>query len=73
MTGVNGKLPIEIGSVTELTVLKITDGDLSDGPIPESIVECTKLEILNLYNCNIPGDIPVGFSALEKLGIRLDS
>jgi hypothetical protein len=73
MTGVNGKLPIEIGSVTELTTLELEECDLSDGPLPESIVLCTKLEYLSLYNCDIPGDIPDGFSALEKLGIRLDS
>jgi hypothetical protein len=73
MTGVSGKLPIEIGSITELTVLSLEESDLSGGPIPESIVNCIKLEILNLYNCDIPGEIPVGLSALKLLGIQLNS
>jgi hypothetical protein len=73
MPGVNGKLPLDIGSVTELTTSELEECDFSDGPLPESIVMCTKLEYISLYKSEIPSKIPDGFSALEKLGIRLDS
>jgi Leucine-rich repeat (LRR) protein len=73
MTGVSGKLPIEIGSVTEITSLEIEDSDLSEGFLPESIVMCTKLEYLSLYKSKIPSKIPEGYSSLKSLGIQLNS
>jgi hypothetical protein len=37
LAGVVGRLPFELGNVTELRVLSIQNSDLSAGPVPESI------------------------------------
>jgi hypothetical protein len=62
-TGITQLLP-EIGNLTELQVLTINDGELSN--IPIEIFSCTKLIRLELKNNNL-SSIPVGLSMLPGL------
>jgi hypothetical protein len=63
-TGVAGKLPDEIGSVTELFVIRIRG---ITGSIPESICKLVLLTHLNLEKSSIEGEIPKCFGDLILL------
>jgi hypothetical protein len=65
MYGVAGQLPDEIGSVTELIKIEF-EGDLSAGPVPESIGLCIKLTSIKLADCKLNGEFPDGLLGLKS-------
>jgi LRR receptor-like serine/threonine-protein kinase FLS2 len=67
-----GQLPFELGNITELTRLYITNSDLSAGPIPDSIGKCTKLKTLQIQVCKLQGPFPVGLRELKLLGMPIE-
>jgi hypothetical protein len=69
---VAGQLPLEIGNITELTLIDIDKSDLSEGPVPESIGLCIILVKVRLKDCKLQGQFPVGLRTLKALGIYID-
>ncbi len=66
---VHGPIPASIGNLTT-TLEFLTIGGLPGGferHIPETIVKLTRLIILNLYEMNLQGDVPLGISRLTRL------
>jgi hypothetical protein len=66
-----GKLPLEIGQITELIELNIYSSDLSAGPVPDSIDFCTKLVKLRFYSCKLQGAFPKGLRTLKSLRMSI--
>ena len=62
----SGKIPPEIGNLTELTNLRITNNNLSDS-IPSEIGNLTKLDYLTLGNNQLTGPIPREIGNLTNL------
>ena len=67
--GLTGQIPLEIGNLTNLTILSLVDNPLLTGPIPMEIGNLTNLTHLNLYENNLTGEIPfvIGFRADVEL------
>ncbi|NLU40344.1 MAG: T9SS type A sorting domain-containing protein [Bacteroidales bacterium] len=61
-----GALPVEIGTLTQLTELSLHSNALS-GNIPEEIGEIDSLRTLNLSNNLLDGPIPATIGQLSKL------
>ncbi|KAL5717938.1 Leucine-rich repeat receptor-like serine/threonine/tyrosine-protein kinase sobir1 [Ranunculus cassubicifolius] len=61
-----GSLSAEIGRLTELKELSLSNNNLVDR-IPKEIVKCKHMEILNLRNNRFSGEIPKEFSSLVSL------
>jgi hypothetical protein len=72
LTDVEGRLPLELGNVTELTKLDIIHSDLSVSPVPDSIEMCTKLERIRFWDCKLQGQFPVGLRTLKALRIFIN-
>jgi hypothetical protein len=66
LSGVVGKLPQELGNLTELVSIDIRRGDLKAGTLPYNIATCTKLEVLILFGCKMQGGFPVGLRDLKS-------
>jgi hypothetical protein len=71
LSGVVGKLPQELGNLTELVSIDIRRSDLEAGSVPKSIATCTKLEVLILLGCKLQGEFPSGFRKLKFIGIPI--
>ena len=67
--GLTGEIPLEIGNLTNLTILSLVDNPLLTGPIPMEVGNLTNLTHLNLYENNLTGEIPfvIGFLANVEL------
>ena len=67
--GLTGQIPLEIGNLTNLTILSLVDNPFPTGPIPMEIGNLTNLTHLNLYENNLTGEIPfvIGFLANVEL------
>jgi len=63
----NGSLPIEIGDLTYLTSLKITNNELLIGEIPEEIGNLTGLTQLNFSGNALSGAIPDGIGNSQAI------
>ena len=61
--GLTGQIPLEIGNLTNLTILSLVDNPLLTGPIPEEIGNLMNLTQLNLNENSLTGEIPftIGF------------
>ena len=70
MKQAQGQLPLDIGNITELTVLIIGSIDLSASQVPDSLALCTKLKRLRLVDCKL-GDFPDVVRDLKVLGITI--
>ena len=71
--GLDGAVPIELSSLTELKELYLQDNDLS-GPIPSELGELSGLTYLHLQNNDLTGGIPAELGDLAVLReLRLDS
>jgi hypothetical protein len=66
-----GQLPLELGNLTELTKVDMANGDLSAGPIPDSLALCTKLVHLELRGNMLEGGFPAGLRGLTSLSIHI--
>jgi len=63
----NGTLPPEIGTLTELKNMVIGYNSLLTGSLPIEIGNCTNLIQFEVVGCNISGNIPMEFSNLTSL------
>ena len=63
----NGPLPSELGSLTNLTQLIVTDAKGVTGPIPTSLARLSELDELNLSGLGLTGTIPPELAQLDKL------
>jgi Leucine-rich repeat (LRR) protein len=56
-----------LGNMKGLIRLSLGDNPLTPSPIPNDVVQLTKLDWLYLSNCNIQGTIPAGIGTLTGL------
>lgn len=56
--GFDGTLKTDIGNLTKLTHLDISDNPLLTGTLPSELGLCTELEFLHLDNTAIYGSVP---------------
>ncbi len=63
----SGTLPKELGNLTNLRRLWLSNGSNFSGELPAELGNCTKLEELDLYNNNFTGRIPDGILQNENL------
>ena len=61
-----GSIPPELGQLTELEYLSLSDNDLT-GPIPPELGQLTKLQELNLHSNRLTGPIPPELGQLKAL------
>lgn len=61
-----GRIPLEIGMLSQMTLFVVEDGDLS-GPIPAEIAALQKLQILRLPYNRLWGAIPITLGDLPVL------
>ena len=75
-SGLTGTLPPELGELSELRVLNLSNWAYGinlktpnglTGVIPPELAQLTKLEILYLHNNHLSGEIPTGFGNLTSL------
>ncbi|KAE8730906.1 Leucine-rich repeat receptor-like serine/threonine/tyrosine-protein kinase SOBIR1 [Hibiscus syriacus] len=66
--GLDGFLSPEIGKLTELKELTVSDNNVV-GQIPTQFVDCKKLEVLDLKNNMLNGEIPSNLSSLIRLRV----
>ena len=64
--GLTGEIPREIGSLTGLEILDLSNNDLA-GPIPDSLGLLSGLRLLNLGDNQLAGGIPPQLGSLEAL------
>ena len=64
--GLDGSIPSELGSLSNLTYLNLRTNDLS-GPIPASLGTLTNLIVLNLNGNDLTGSIPSELGNLTSL------
>ncbi|KAJ9683639.1 hypothetical protein PVL29_019281 [Vitis rotundifolia] len=68
--GLNGSIPHQIGTLTQLTILFLSINNLT-GEIPLSLANLTQLEYLFLYSNKLHGSIPPKIGKMKNL-IDLD-
>ena len=68
--GLNGSIPEQIGTLTKLTYLNLSENDLV-GELPLSLVHLTRLKELYIFNTKVTGSIPPGIGNLKNL-VHLD-
>ena len=61
-----GRIPRELGSLTELRTIEFQDNNLT-GEIPRELGSLTNLEFLNLQRNNLTGEIPRALGGLDSL------
>ena len=64
--GLSGRVPVELGQLSELRVLDLTGNTLS-GSIPHELGDLGRLEVLALWNNRLTGSIPPELGRLSKL------
>ncbi len=64
--GLNGEIPPELGTLTDLTVLRLNRNELS-GDIPPELADLVDLQSLLLQGNQLSGEIPPEFGSLANL------
>ena len=64
--GLSGRIPAELGMLSQLSLLQLTDNELQ-GTIPPELGRLGKLELLILAENDIGGEIPVELDGLANL------
>ena len=64
--GLNGEIPPELGTLTDLTVLRLNRNELS-GEIPPELADLVNLESLLLQGNQLSGEIPPELGSLANL------
>lgn len=64
--GLNGVIPVELGNLSELTLLRLTNNKLA-GSIPPELGNLTKLQFLGLHENQLSGEIPSQLGNLSNL------
>ena len=64
----SGDIPVELGDLTNLTVLSLSDNQLT-GEIPAELGDLANLEELYLWGNQLSGDIPVELGDLSNLDV----
>ena len=62
-----GRIPREIGLLTDLESIIVKNNPGLEGPIPSEIGELNKLRRFGLYNNNIDGTIPYSLYTLDQI------
>ncbi len=62
----SGRTPSELGSLTDLEVLNLSNNELT-GEIPPELGSLTNLRSLSLYHTELSGEIPPGLASLTNL------
>jgi Leucine-rich repeat (LRR) protein len=65
-TGLQGSIPVEIGTLLKLTYLDLSGNNLK-GALPLSLTNLTQLMVLNVSHNQITGPIPSSLSLLIRL------
>ena len=68
--GLTGQIPLEIGNLTNLTILSLVDNPLLTGPIPMEIGNLVNLTHLNLYENSLTGEIPFTLGFLTDIELE---
>ena len=63
-----GSLPAELGHLTQLEVLKLSNNNLT-GPLPAALGNLTRLKMLELYNNDLTGSLPAELGNLTNLEV----
>ncbi len=63
-----GVLPAELGHLTHLEVLKLSNNNLT-GPLPAALGNLIKLKVLELYNNDLTGPLPAEIGNLTNLEV----
>ncbi|BBN05753.1 protein MpRLK-Pelle_URK-Pp-1a [Marchantia polymorpha subsp. ruderalis] len=66
LAGISGELPEEIGVLTELETLDLSENDFR-GSFPDSLANCQKLRVLDVQECNWNVPFPSVFLKLSNL------
>jgi gliding motility-associated-like protein len=73
LDALNGTLPVELGNLTNITRINLSNNPNLTGNIPNSITNLITLTHLNLGGCNLNGPIPANIgnlNLLEELNLR---
>ena len=65
-TGLNGRIPPELGGLTRLVVLRL-NGNRLGGPIPDELGGLADLRIIVLQDNELTGPVPASLGALPRL------
>jgi Leucine-rich repeat (LRR) protein len=57
LNNLNGKIPLEIGNLTQIKKFKLGHDKGLSGEIPESVINLSQLEVFVICNCSIYGKI----------------
>jgi Leucine-rich repeat (LRR) protein len=68
--GLTGQIPLEIGNLTNLTILSLVDNPLLTGPIPMEVGNLTNLTHLDLSNNSLTGEIPFTLGYLTSIELE---
>lgn len=63
----DGFIPLEIGWLNELEILKISNATNLSGTLPDEIRFLQNLKILDLSNNNLTGELPNGIGKLQEI------
>lgn len=69
----SGTLPAELGSLTELTDLIVSNDPGLGGTLPSSLGKLSKLKVLDVAFTSIQGTVPESFGGLTQLELYLHS
>lgn len=67
LDGLDGTLPAELGNLSNISIINLSNNPNLVGPIPNSITNLITLKELNMGGCNLDGNIPAAIGNLDSL------